>query len=167
MDQLELMWKRGYRLLLIYAVQMVRRRDIAEDIVTDAFIKMHQADNIEGSGYSFLKKAVYHKCIDHLRHERILTRVHADIDQIVAEDPPEPDYNYMYAQYITRLYDYIKRLPEARGRVFRLSIEGHTSTEIACMLGISEQTVRNHKAKAQHQITEWVQKEKAPEGAGK
>ena len=167
LSQLNKMWKQCYKSMVAYAMQMVSRRDVAEDIVSDSFLKVYQADRIDGDGYQFLHKIVYNKCIDYMRDKKR----HGDIEAVVfgdqpeIEDPPEPDYNYMYAQYITRIHEYIKRLPADRGKVFDLYIKGYRCPQIANMLGISPQTARNQKVMAKRQITEWVQNEKAPGGA--
>ncbi|MCY1383984.1 hypothetical protein D9M69_721730 [compost metagenome] len=55
----------------------------------------------------------------------------------------------MYAEYIQQLYVQVQHLPERCREIFNLYFfERQTTKEIAALLNISEQTVRNQKTKA-------------------
>lgn len=151
---LNILWKNNYRALVFYANQLVKNDLLSEDIVSETFTKLwalrQNFDNTP-SIRAFLYVTTRNACYDHLRSQEIHSRIHKEIlytADYVAEMNRD-DYDMMYAEYIQQLYVQVKELPERCGEVFKLFFfERLTTREIAQLLNISEQTVRNQKTKA-------------------
>ena len=147
MDTIEILFKRHYRSLVFYAMQHVYDRSVAEDIVSDAFIKVLYASDINLR--SFLYTVTYKACLDHIRINKIHDRIHHRIEYSQNEaDEIENSYDYMYAEYITRLREALMKITPRRRTILLLYYQGYSTLEIAHQLDISEQTVRNLKTNA-------------------
>lgn len=151
---LDILWKNNYKALVYFADQLVRNNLVSEDIVSETFAKLwalrQNFDNVP-SIRSFLYVTVRNACYDYLRSQEIHTRIHKEIlytSDYVAE-MNQDDYDMMYAEYIQQLYVQVRELPNRCREVFNLYFfDRLTTREIAQVLNISEQTVRNQKTKA-------------------
>lgn len=149
------LWKRYFKSLVFYANGIIRNDLEAEDIAIKVFEKVVYADvvleNVE-KAKSFLYITTRNMCIDYLRTKQIHDRVHQQIieeAEMVAEMRSTNDYDLMYAEYIQILYHELQTLPPSSRIVFsKLFFEQKTTAEVAAELGLSVQTVRNHKSKA-------------------
>jgi RNA polymerase sigma-70 factor (ECF subfamily) len=156
---LNVLWKNHYKALVYFADQLVRNNLLSEDIVAETFVKvwnMHDRfDNVH-SIKAFLYVTVRNTCYDHLRSQEIHARIHKEIlytADYYATEMGRDDYDMMYAEYIQQLYVQVANLPERCREVFKLYFFNRSSTrEIADLLNISEQTVRNQKTKAIHML---------------
>lgn len=151
---LNLLWKNNYKALVYFADQLVRNNLLSEDIVSETFVKLWKLrENFESvpSIRSFLYVTVRNTCYDHLRSQEIHTRIHKEIlyTSDYTAEMNRDDYDMMYAEYIQQLYVQVQHLPERCREIFNLYFFGRQTTkEIAALLNISEQTVRNQKTKA-------------------
>ena len=156
---LNILWKNHYKALVYFADQLVRNNLLSEDIVSETFVKVwnmrDRFDNVH-SIKAFLYITVRNTCYDHLRSQEIHARIHKEIlytADSYATEMNRDDYDMMYAEYIQQLYEQVKNLPERCQEVFKLYFFNRSSTrEIADLLNISEQTVRNQKTKAIHML---------------
>jgi RNA polymerase sigma-70 factor (family 1) len=148
------LWKNNYKALVYFADQLVRNNLLSEDIVSETFVKLWKLrENFESvpSIRSFLYVTVRNTCYDHLRSQEIHTRIHKEIlyTSDYTHEMNRDDYDMMYAEYIQQLYVQVRELPERCREIFNLYFfERRTTKEIAVLLNISEQTVRNQKSKA-------------------
>lgn len=151
---LNLLWKNNYKALVYFADQLVRNNLLSEDIVSETFVKLWKLrENFESVPgiRSFLYVSVRNTCYDHLRSQEIHTRIHKEIlyTSDYTAEMNRDDYDMMYAEYIQQLYVQVRELPERCREIFNLYFfERRTTKEIAALLNISEQTVRNQKTKA-------------------
>jgi RNA polymerase sigma-70 factor (ECF subfamily) len=156
---LNILWKNHYKALVYFADQLVRNNLLSEDIVSETFVKVwnmrDRFDNVH-SIKAFLYVTVRNTCYDHLRSQEIHARIHKEIlytADSYATEMNRDDYDMMYAEYIQQLYEQVKNLPERCQEVFKLYFfNRNTTREIADLLNISEQTVRNQKTKAIHML---------------
>jgi RNA polymerase sigma-70 factor (ECF subfamily) len=156
---LNILWKNHYKALVYFADQLVRNNLLSEDIVSETFVKVwnmrDRFDNVH-SIKAFLYVTVRNTCYDHLRSQEIHARIHKEIlytADSYATEMNRDDYDMMYAEYIQQLYEQVKNLPDRCQEVFKLYFFNRNSTrEIADLLNISEQTVRNQKTKAIHML---------------
>lgn len=151
---LNLLWKNNYKALVYFADQLVRNNLLSEDIVSDTFVKLWKLrenfDNVP-SIRSFLYVTVRNTCYDHLRSQEIHARIHKEILYIsdYVQEMNRDDYDMMYAEYIQQLYVQVRELPDRCREIFNMYFFDRLSTrEIALVLNLSEQTVRNQKTKA-------------------
>lgn len=146
MGTLENVWREHYKPLINYTKNIVKRDDLAEDIVADAFIKLYNCPNWS-CPRAFLYVCCRNAAYDWLDCDKIHQEKYEEIARM--EPPATNDYDQLYFFYITELYKAVLKLPVARREIFyRLFREGQTTTQIAKELKISVQTVRNQKTKA-------------------
>lgn len=161
MNNIDSLYKNYYKHLVFYAMGFVRRRDVAEDIVTDAFIKtVHAADiNLK----SFVYCTTHRLCLDYLRQRKIRERIEDDIVYI-EKDWEEicTGYDFMYAEYIVRLNEALTRISPRRREVIVMYLQGYSTNEIAARLSISGQTARNLKTEATNSLRDIFLPHKPP-----
>lgn len=147
-EAFEIIYKRYYFSVFLYARHFVKDVAAAEDIATETFLKFwSKRQEFEGSERlrSFFFVATKHACLNYLRgEERALRR--ADEQRRLVEGGEEDfEVHEVREQMYEYLYEEINRLPERMKGVLRLQLEGLSNSEIGVRMGISEKTVRNLK----------------------
>lgn len=147
--------------LFYYLLRHTKSPEIAEEIVTDIFMKLWQgrdlAEQIKDIG-AFLHKVGYYKVMDFLRttarHSR-LQKVYLDhLNQV--EDPAGAE-TFFDEDLKTLLYKAINQLPPQRKRIYKLSKQqGLSHEQIATMLHLSPSTVNNSITAATRSISTYV-----------
>jgi RNA polymerase sigma factor (sigma-70 family) len=149
-DVLDDYFNRFYWQLYLCALGILGDQTVAEDIVSEVFVKLHNNRhkmNDPGHVYRWLIVVVQHDAIGYLRkierqrlageEQKYLT---ADIDEAPTESEKE------YAETMDQIHRTIKRLPPGQRRIFELSFyDCLTVREISVALNIEEQTVRNQR----------------------
>lgn len=148
--EFEIIFRRLYLPLGMYALRLVEETDVAEDLTQEAFIKtwsyLEKGGEI-GNITSFLYRTLRNRCISHLRSRKEMLGEEAIPD--VSED--EIDTSFRDA----KIWEAINALPERCRRVFLLSKQdGLSNEEIAEELGISIKTVKNQMTKAYSRLRE-------------
>lgn len=141
-----------YRKLFLFANSLIANTEEARDIVTESFIKLWSHDNhfsnlshIQVYLYAVIKNA----CIDYLRKGKMKARIENRLvkEEHITENVIEK--KYQEAELVQILYDRINQLPDRMQQVFKLTyLDGFSRTEIAQMLNLSENTIRNTNAAA-------------------
>lgn len=150
---LESLFRKYYNSLCRFSSFLIQRDDLAEEIVSDVFLKLwekRESLQIETNLRAYLFKATRHTTINYIRQERALM-------QDLTEDLPEDSYNpadeLMYKELENGMNDLIDNLPEKRKAIFQLNrIEGFTYNQIADILSLSAKTVENQMGKALKQL---------------
>lgn len=143
--EFELVFKRLYVPLGMFAIRFVDNADDAEDIVQDAFVKTWQQlqSGIEIANIkAYLYIAVRNACVVFLNHRSQSAGLDELSDQVSAEaiDTSERD---------ARIWETIDRLPDRCREIFLMSKrDGMTNEEISQELNLSIQTVKNQITKA-------------------
>lgn len=140
-------FERWYRKLCFFANKIIRDQAAAKDIVTDSFVKLwvqkktfSSIDHLE----SFVHKAIKNSCIDYLHKNVYRARIEKEVvkSEPITENAIEK--KYFQSEIIQALYSQIEKLPQRTQQVFRLTyLEGHSRAEVAQILNLSENTVRN------------------------
>ncbi len=127
-----------------YAWQMVRRREVAEEVCLEAFCRLVEgAWRPSGSFRSFLYTVVHRLCLDALRRrsrrDRALLRL-----RVPRPEPPGPDAMTQDAQQRAQLTDALAALPEEHRAVLLLYYHQELrSREVAEVLGLEDHQVRS------------------------
>ena len=141
-----------YADLVMFACTFLKDKQEAEEVVQDMFIRLwenRQALFITTSLKSFLLKSVQNKCIDTIRHLKIMDKY-----QMLVRDNPllfENDTeNYLlHSELENDLNKALRKFPEEISQVFIQSrFNGFTYHEIADQLKISVRTVEVRMGKA-------------------
>lgn len=145
--------------LLQYALSFVRNQEIAEELVSDVYVKIwhkrSELPNIQNVR-SYLFIAVKNSCLSHLRKMKNEKIVFIDeyndflfpVVETIDDEAIEKDL-------LKKIYSAIEELPPKCKEAFTLAkINGFKHREIADIMTISEKTVNNHLVTALKKITE-------------
>lgn len=138
--------------LLRYAVSLVQKNEIAEEVVQDVFYnvwKNRDSIRISRSWKSYLYRAVYNHSMMHLRKVRREMSVENGLFPEREAKSPDPAQELEYQEVSAVVSDTIGRLPERTREIFLLNRqEGLKYREIAERLSISVKTVEANMGKA-------------------
>lgn len=144
----EKVFRKYYSALCVYSKLVVKRNDIAEDIVQELFYKIWNKGkdfSISTSLKAYLYKATYNNSIEYLRTQKneILYKEY-NLRSIQKSDNAQPD-----SDMISAIYKAIDDLPDKCGEVFKLrKFENLSHSEISKKLNISVKTVETHMHRA-------------------
>jgi RNA polymerase sigma-70 factor (ECF subfamily) len=148
--------------LFLFAMGFVRKKEIAEEIVSDVFVKIWETrsnlteiKNLK----AYLFVSVKNLCISHIRKNRKENLVSLDgldgVNDFLVPAVECPESEYINAEKLNEIYDAIEQLPPKCKMVFSLAkFNGLKYKEIAEVMEISEKTVNNHLVFALKKLSE-------------
>lgn len=145
-----------YRKLFLFAKSLIDDTEEARDIVAESFIKLWARKtqfanmvHLQVYFYTVIKNA----CIDYMRKNKLRNKVEHQILQSGTISENIIEHKYQEAELVQQLYERINQLPERMQQVFKLTyLDGYSRTEVAQMLNLSENTIRNTNAAAMKAI---------------
>lgn len=149
-----------YRPMCLYALHYLGDPDAAEDVVQEVFISLWHQDGPIGNVKAWLHTAVRNRCIDQLRRGRNIEQPFPrDLDGPISDEDA-----FDRSAVEARLWAAVEALPEKRRQCLVMAKrDGMSYREIADELGLKENTVRNHIARAletlrenRHQISDLI-----------
>lgn len=145
-DALKTIYDREGPTLLAVANRILRRRDIAEEVVQDAFVQIwRRADSFNpalGSGRAWIFAVVRNRALNRLRDDRHVPVEDADLERF-AERDGEVDDAFERLVDASALRRCLARLDPTRRRAVLLAyVTGLTHGEIAGRLGAPLGTVK-------------------------
>lgn len=143
--------------LLALAIKITRSKQVAEDIVQEAFLKLWQKRDeiIPQNLGGWLYKVVSNLAYKHLKKESRQLRVVNLLGHVKAPDGNSVDELLINKENKAILHDIFSRLPEKQLAVYHLSREkGMRRNEIADQLNLSPNTVKVHLYRALQFIRE-------------
>jgi len=159
-DAYKILFNQFYRPLCLFANKYVLDLDVAEDIVQELFIKFwEQRDNIflDTSLKSYLFQSVRNECLNYLKHQKVEAKyklhvMNASSDVFFQDKLEEEEVNIL-------IYNAIQTLPPRCKQIFELSrFEGKSFEEIAQVLSISKNTVKNQLVSSLKYIRQVLEK---------
>ena len=145
--------------LLHYALSFVRNQEIAEELISDVYVKIwhkrSELPNIQNIR-SYLFIAVKNSCLSHLRKMKNEKIVFIDeYNDFLFPAIESNDEETIEKEKLNKIYEAIGELPPKCKEAFSLAkINGFKHREIADIMSISEKTVNNHLVTALKKITE-------------
>lgn len=146
-----------YRDLLRHLTHKLRNPDDAADIAQTTFEQVYQhalaapghASVIE-SPRALLFRTAHNLCIDQARHRQVAQAWSVDRSAVHGTlAAPSTEHVAAYRQLVERVVHELEQLPPRRREVFLLfRAHGHTQTEIANKLKITEAAVAKHVVRA-------------------
>ncbi|MEP0366920.1 MAG: RNA polymerase sigma-70 factor [Cyclobacteriaceae bacterium] len=153
-------YDRTFTGLYQYAIGIMRDGQLAEDIVSDAFMNLWSnrdnlinIKNIDSYLFITVKNAAIRFVTRNPNHFS-----HCNLEEAVKEiDRHDPEQVMLEQELVKAIDDAINSLPDKCQIVYKLiRIDGKSIMEVANEMGISEGTVKNHMTKAISKIREEV-----------
>jgi len=151
-EAFEILFHRFYSGLCHYAVSLVRKEEIAEEVVQDVFYniwKNRDSLRIQRSWQSYLYRAVYNNSMMYLRKTRREYLMDDGIALEPAGNAPDPSQLMQYNEALEQVTRILEDLPPRTREIFLMNRqEGLKYREIAEKLSISVKTVEANMGKA-------------------
>lgn len=141
-----------YRPLCFFAEQLTNNRTEAEDIAVETFLKLlkkrYDFDKLSDIK-AFLFTAARNACIDFLRKTKRLDKSNRELAYLSQSEELFGEREMLTAKVLQLIYAEVENLPGQCKEVFKsIFIECKSTAAIASEMGISTQTVLNHKTRA-------------------
>jgi RNA polymerase sigma-70 factor (ECF subfamily) len=144
----EMLFREYFRPLTVFARQYVKVQEVAEDIVQDLFLYLHEKGDFditrEGAGNQ-LYKLVRYRCLNHIEYQRIRKKKNPGIMPDPESNPHDPlemikliELEHKYLQALESLS------PKCREVFEKSRMEGLKNQEIADELKLSKRTIETH-----------------------
>jgi len=147
----ESVYKHFLRPLHVYAIAIMKDEDRAEGMVQNVFLKLWDKKerlSFSGSLQAYLYGAVYHECLNYLRHEKVKIKHQQHVVYTMGNNGEE-NGNMELMDLREKLAVALNELPEKCRTIFQLSrFEELKYQEIADRLQISIKTVEAQMGKA-------------------
>ena len=149
LDQMELLYKKFYRKLFLYALTYLGEEEEARDMVSDMFVqlwyKWKEEETVRTPSASYLYAMLRSRCVDKLRRQEVENRY---LQQLERDRFDNEDDVKEYEQTVTRLYTAIQQLPEPGKTILHHCYFDHmTYQQTAEKLQMSLPMVKKHMAK--------------------
>lgn len=159
----ESVYKHFLKPLHVYAITMLKDEEAAKGTVQNIFLKLWERRstlNLSGSLQAYLYGAVYHECLNHIRHQKVKLN-HQDHLVYTMKNTEEHGNGMELTDLKEKLQQALNSLPEKCRAVFQLSrFEELKYREIADQLGISVKTVEAQMGKAlkilRHELIDYL-----------
>lgn len=153
----EKIYRQEYIVVFYTARRFIADIQAAEDLTTETFLKLWErlgAFNSLPAIRSFLFVTIKNACLNHLRAEKRSTERQQQLSYLLEQEGEEDIANQQLMAIIYQyLEDEIEKLSPQLKRVFKMAyIDGMSNEDIATVLGINNQSVRNDKARALKQL---------------
>jgi RNA polymerase sigma-70 factor (ECF subfamily) len=142
--------------LCFFARRLVNDGAIAQDIVTDVFVKLWQKQADFKTVYSvkaFLYISIRNACLNHNHQMKYQARIRETIRQQSNEIDTDGMNEVIHTEVLRQVYAVVNELPEKCKEVMLLSYtKGLDCHEIARQMRLSVHTVRNQKNRGVHLV---------------
>lgn len=142
-----------YPSLVQFAVSIIKSKELAEEVVSDVFIKIwqkrHQLDKVENLSF-YLFTAVRNRCINRFYDQKARAEVNINETEFELRSLyHDPEQKMISAEMIRNIQSAINDLPPRCRLIFKLvKEEGLKYKEVAELLHISVKTVENQMSLA-------------------
>lgn len=146
------LYNKFYKELVYFARQIIDHASEAEDIVQEMMIKLFQRRqdfDVINEIRAFLYVSVRNACLNYLKARNRHELSHRELRYLGAGADEQAEHEMLKATILAEIFREISILPDQCRKVFELIyIQKRSTSEIASEMGISSQTVLNHKARA-------------------
>jgi RNA polymerase sigma-70 factor (ECF subfamily) len=153
------LFREYYVSLCAYSRRYVGRKDVAEEIVSDTFMKIwenRERIEINTSIKAYLFNAVCNNSLNYLRKLKSKNNIVEYFNETISENigfesisEDIEEQSLIMENMGQKIEEAVSRLPEQQQKVFRLRrFEGKKTKEVAEMMGLSVKTIEMHLSKA-------------------
>jgi len=158
---LNILYRRYCRRLKLRLQRFFRNPQDANDCVHEAYTRAGERGELADIRWlrAYINRIVRNlrsEVIRIGRRERDVLTVSSELADYAAEHPVDLSPEMTEAEFELDLIAMIQHLPDRRGRVFRLSLEGYSYREIALQLGISVAAVGQDLMHARQELEEML-----------
>jgi RNA polymerase sigma-70 factor (ECF subfamily) len=163
--EFEKLFNKYYNRLCHYAENYLKEPALAEEIVSELFLKIwgkRQSLEIDTSLKSYLFRSVHNNCLKYLEHLKVLKKYETFASSMIEnrEQIQSMNHHYPLANLISReieaeIQAAVNNLPDKCKEIFCMHrFDDLSYEEIAVKLGISINTVRTHMLRALQKLRE-------------
>ena len=160
----ELLFKTHFRGLHGYAVTILKDERMGEEIVQNVFYKLwekRELIEIETSPKAYLYKAVYHDCLNYIKHKKVRSAHAMHVVRHSNDGVENTSGKLLQNELNVHIHAAMNELPEQCRTIFHMSrFEGLKYQEIADVMGLSIKTIENQMGKAlrlmRHKLAEFL-----------
>lgn len=156
---LERVFKKYFKPLYVYAMQILQDEEKSKDMVADTFeyVCLHAMSIDESTVHSLLYATLRSRCLDLLRHDKVRQR-YADYYRIVTSHETDNHYED-HEERCRRINEGLQALqPRTRAILEACYVEKKKYKEAAQEFGITEHGIRKQIYKALHQLKQHIKK---------
>jgi RNA polymerase sigma-70 factor (family 1) len=149
----EILYRQHFNQVFYFARRFLPDVQAAEDVTTETFLLAWNNrtgfENIH-KFQGFLYTSTRNACLNILKQEQRKTLKQPELIALLESDTATAKEDQLLtASLMQYVYEAIEELPAREKKIFRLAyLEGLTNDSIAAIVGISNQSVRNSKARA-------------------
>ena len=143
-----------YSRLYAFIKKLVDDKEEAQDITTETFVKLwklHANFNTAENIKAFLYITARNACMDFLRYRQrqMTNKQEFGYVQLQQEGAVSASNDEIKTLVLHHIHNEIENLPAQCKRIFKMAwLEGRKNAEIASAMNLTEQTIRNQKARA-------------------
>lgn len=143
-----------YSRLYAFIKKLVEDKEEAQDITTETFVKLwklHANFNTAENIKAFLYITARNACMDFLRYRQrqMTNKQEFNYVQLQQEGSVSTSNDEIKTLVLQHIHNEIENLPTQCKRIFKMAwLEGRKNAEIASSMNLTEQTIRNQKARA-------------------
>ena len=138
--------------LCYFASDITRNPQQAEEIVSDTFVKLFRLrENFDTltNIRAFLYITARNACFNAIRQTKRLTKAQQDLLYLMQNETDHQQFDDITANVLEQVYAEIEKLPKQCREVFKhIYVDKMSTLEIARLMGLSRNTVQNHKIRA-------------------
>ena len=140
-----------------YICRFVPNKQDAEDLLVEVFLAAIHNRELHSfpaeRQFAWLLRVTKNKLIDRQRHLALLTMVSIEFAYELEDDSQTPEHYAEQQEGYERLYRALEHLAPPQRELIRLRYTNNmTNTEIACILGKSEEAVRQMSSRTLRQL---------------
>ena len=148
----EQLFKTHFRGLHAYAITLLKDEIAGEEIVQNVFFKFWERRSqlvIETSPKAYLYKAVYHDCLNYIKHQKVKSAHAMHVVRQSNDRVENASGKVLQGELKEKIHQAMNELPEQCRTIFQMSrFEGLKYQEIADEMGLSVKTIENQMGKA-------------------
>jgi len=145
---IETLFRDNFRPLTVYALQFVKDKAVAEDIVQEFFVNLFEKKETFHSktlDKSYFYKAIHNRCINHQNYQQLRREMNPVIQESMNTLPEDPLQLAVFIEFQDKFLGVLEELSPKCRQVFEMSrMEGKENQEIADSLSLSKRTVEKH-----------------------